>query len=425
MSAIVSELHYLSATEALALFRERKLSPVELMRAVIERAEAVEPRINAFSETFFERALERAALAEARHARGGIRARRPEGSPVAVKDEAALAGAPATSGSLLLRDAVAERTSVSVERLLRAGAIVLARTTTPEFSCAGVTHSRLWGVTRNPWNPDMSPGGSSGGSGASLAAGTSALATGSDIWGSIRIPASCCGVVGFKPPHGRVPQDPPFNLDPYGHEGPLARSVADCALVQNVIAGPHPRDGASLRPKLRIPPPRDVRSWRVAWSMDLGFCEIDAEVASNTRNALDAFRDLGCSVEEVKPGWTSAVPAAALQHLGHLFGVWVAREIEGRRELATGYARAFADLGRATTAEGFLAAMETAAELQEAMGPILEEHDVFVCPTTAIPALPPTSTPPATSSASTASRSTRCSAGSSPTRSTCWAAARC
>jgi amidase len=389
MTAMANDLHYLGATRALALFRERKLSPVELMRAVIERAEVVEPRINAFSETFFERALEQAARAEARYAHGGRRARPLEGIPVAVKDEASLAGASSTSGSLLLRDAVATRTSTSVERVLRAGAIVHARTTTPEFSCAGVTHSRLWGVTRNPWNLEMSPGGSSGGSGASLAAGTSSLATGSDIWGSIRIPASCCGVVGFKPPHGRVPQDPPFNLDPYCHEGPLARSVADCALAQNVIAGPHPGDAASLRPKLRVPAaPGDVRGWRVAWSMDLGFCEIDAEVAANTRTALDAFRNLGCAVLEVKPGWTHAVPAAAMQHLGHLFGVWLAGVLEGRRELATSYARAFADFGRTTTAEGFLGAMETAAGMQEAMGPILEAHDVFVCPTTALPALP-------------------------------------
>ena len=115
-----------------------------------------------------------------------------------------------------------------------------ARTTTPEFSCAGFTHSRLWGVTRNPWNPECAVGGSSGGSAAALACGTTTLASGSDIGGSIRMPASFNGVVGFKPPFGRVPKDPPYNLDQYCHEGPLARTVADCALFQNVISGAAP-----------------------------------------------------------------------------------------------------------------------------------------------------------------------------------------
>ncbi len=125
-----------------------------------------------------------------------------------------------------------------VQRILDAGGIVHARTTTPEFSCAPVTWTKLWGVTRNPWHPDYSPGGSSGGSGAALAAGSTTLATGSDIGGSIRIPASFCGVVGFQPPYGRVPEVEVFNLDHYCHEGPMARTVADCALLENVIAGP-------------------------------------------------------------------------------------------------------------------------------------------------------------------------------------------
>ncbi len=133
------------------------------------------------------------------------------------------------------------------------GAIVHARTTAPEFSCAGFTHSRIWGVTRNPWNPDFAVGGSSGGSGAALASGTATLASGSDIGGSIRIPAAYNGVVGFKPPYGRVPQEAPFNLDVYCHCGPMARTVADCALFENALAGPHPHDHASLRPKLELP----------------------------------------------------------------------------------------------------------------------------------------------------------------------------
>ena len=242
-----------------AEFRARELSPVELVTAVIERAEAVEPVINAFAETFFDQALEQARAAEARYAgQGGAAAaaRRPAG-----RGEGGGRRSPASatrSGRCRCATTSPTRPAAFVQRIIDAGGIVHARTTTPEFSCAPVTWTKLWGVTRNPWNTQYSPGGSSGGSAASLAAGTATLATGSDIGGSIRIPASFCGVVGFKPPYGRVPEMEIFNLDHYCHEGPLARTVADCALLENVIAGPHPSDVASLRPEAGD----TRRSWR-------------------------------------------------------------------------------------------------------------------------------------------------------------------
>jgi amidase len=247
------DLCYTSATDAIAAFKAKKLSPVELMRAVIARAEAVNPKINAFTYTFFDRALDQAKTAEARYARTDGRTRPLEGLPIVIKDETSIKGERTTFGSLVMKDNVDATTSIVVERILRAGAIIHGRSTAPEFSCAGVTHSKLWGVTRNPWNLDYTPGGSSGGAAAHLAAGTTTLANGSDIAGSIRIPAACCGVVGFKPPYGRIPEDIGYNLDFYCHEGPLARTVADCALFENVLAGPHPKDIVSLRPKLRVP----------------------------------------------------------------------------------------------------------------------------------------------------------------------------
>jgi amidase len=383
------DLHYLSARDALARFRTRALSPVELVRALIARTERVEPRIHAFTERWFERALSQAREAEARYAGRGPSPRPLEGIPVAIKDDTPIAGARTTSGSLLRADHVDAETAPIVERLLEAGAIVHARTTSPEFSCAGVTWSRLWGVTRNPWNPAFSPGGSSGGSAASLAAGTSTLASGSDIWGSIRIPASCCGVVGYKPPYGRVPEETPYNLDPYNHEGPLARTVADCALMQNAIAGWHPRDIATLREKVEIPlAAEDIAGWRVACSLDLGLFRIDPEVARNTERALDVLRDLGCTIHPVDPGWDAGCVRAAMDHLGHLFGNIVARELDAAAEHMTSYARAFGEYGRRTSAGDFLAAMRVAGEMYASFAPILESHDVFVCPTTAIPALP-------------------------------------
>ncbi len=383
------ELYSLGATEALERFRTRSLSPVELMRAVIERAEKVEPRINAFTTTLFEQALDRAREAELRYGRRGSDPRPLEGIPLAVKDESGIAGQRTTSGSLILKDHVDETTAPCNERLLEAGAIVHARSAAPEFSCAAVTHSRLWGVSRNPWNPEYTPGGSSGGSAASLAAGSTTLATGSDIAGSIRIPAACCGVVGFKPPYGRVPEESPYSFDFYCHEGPLARSVADCALMENAMVGPHPRDVTSLRPKLEIPAALEgISGWRIASSIDLGYVEVDPEVVRNTQNALGVFRDLGCRVDEVELGWTPEVLRAALSHLGHLFGNLLARELDAHRELMTGYAIDFAERGQRTTADDFLDAMAVAGRIYERLGPLLETYDVLVCPTNAIPAAP-------------------------------------
>ena len=182
------ELCYLPATEAIERFKAKTLSPVELLEALIKRSEEVDPVINAFTYRHFDEAMANAKKAEAKYA-SGKRTRALEGLPIGIKDENFIKGKPTSSGSLIMKDFVADTTSVGNERILRAGGIVHARTATPEFSSAGYTHSRLWGVTRNPWNPEFTPGGSSGGSAASLAAGTSAIATGSDIGGSIRIPA--------------------------------------------------------------------------------------------------------------------------------------------------------------------------------------------------------------------------------------------
>ncbi len=384
-----NELCYLSAVKALAQFKARKLSPVELMQAVIARAEAVEPTINAFPMTDFERALDQARTAEARYKKTDGRPRPLEGIPVAIKDETAIKGERTTYGSLVFRDHRDVADSPATERLRRAGAIFHARSAAPEFSCAAICHSKLWGVTRNPWNPDYTPGGSSGGAAASLAAGSTTLANGSDIGGSIRIPASACGVVGFKPPYGRNPDDLPFNLDSYNHSGPLARSVADCRLMQNVLAGPHPKDIATLRPKLRIPDkPSDIKSWRVAYSPDLGYFEIDPEVAANTEDALDAFRRLGATVEPVDLGWTLACLSAAENHLNHLFGAWIARNLREHRYELTDYARAFAESAQRSTAADLLAAMEHAGRMYATLGPVLERYRLLVCPTLAVPAVP-------------------------------------
>jgi len=386
----MTDLHYLPAAEALRLFRARELSPVELVTAVIERAEAVEPVINAFAETFYEQALDQARAAEARYASSGGRPRPLDGLPVAVKEEAEIAGQRNTLGSLPLRDVVAEETAVFVQRILEAGGIVHARTTTPEFSCAPVTWSRLWGVTRNPWHTRYSPGGSSGGSAAALAAGTATLATGSDIGGSIRIPASFSGIVGFKPPYGRVPEMAIFNLDHYCHEGPMARTVADCALLENVIAGPHPSDVASIRPKLEITGElAPITGMRIAFSADLGCYQVDADIAANSRAAADRLRDAGAVVEEVGLPWDlETIKRAARIHFGMIFGPSV-REIYAKHaEELTSYTRNFVAESDQVSKDEFVTGLGLECQIYAPLGQLLEDFDALVCPTFAVPALP-------------------------------------
>jgi Asp-tRNA(Asn)/Glu-tRNA(Gln) amidotransferase A subunit family amidase len=386
----VTDLCHLSATSALALFRARELSPVELAEAVIARAEAVEPAINAFAATFYEQALQQARAASARYAGRSGPVRPLEGLLVAVKEEAPIGGQLNTLGSLPLRDVVAPSTAVFVQRIIDAGGIVHARTTTPEFSCAPVTWTKLWGVTRNPWNLAFSPGGSSGGSGAALAAGTTTLATGSDIGGSIRIPASFCGVVGFKPPYGRVPEVEVFNLDHYCHEGPLARTVADCALLENVIAGPDPSDVASIRPKLEIPASLgNVAGRRVAFSPDLGCYRVDADVAANTRAAAERLRAAGAVVEEVSLPWQlDMIERAAEIHFGMIFGPSMIELYEQHGDELTSYARHFVEEAARISKDDMLAGLEVEGRIYAPLGALLEDYDALICPTFAVPALP-------------------------------------
>ncbi len=380
----MTQLSYISATEAIKLFKEKSLSPVELIEATIQQAERAEPVVNALCHQFFDEALEEARSAEQRYAGRGNAPRPLEGIPLAVKEEEAVAGQPWTQGSLIYKDLVADHSSVFAQRHLDSGAIIHARTTAPEFSCSAFTQSRIWGVTRNPWNPKYSPGGSSGGSAAALASGTTTLASGSDIGGSIRIPAAFCGVVGFKPPYGRVPLDPPFNLDTFCHNGPLARTVADCALYQNQIAGPDPSDVTTLRPKLILPDRFEALSGiRIALSVDLGGWPVEPEIISNTLAVGEALREAGAIVDEVDVQVLQAdVARASAIHFRLIFGEAVAQTIEENRELVTDYAVEFArwaaDAGGGSS---LLEALLLEAKIHEPIGSLLENYDALICPT--------------------------------------------
>jgi Asp-tRNA(Asn)/Glu-tRNA(Gln) amidotransferase A subunit family amidase len=382
----MTELHYLSATEALAAFRARTLSPVELMQAVIDRTDAVDGVVNALCHRFFDEALDQARIAEARYMGKGEAPRPLEGVPLAVKEEEAVAGQPWTQGSLIYADETAKQSSPFAEKMIVSGAIIHARTTAPEFSCAGFTHSRLWGVTRNPWNPEVAVGGSSGGSGAALAAGTATLASGSDIGGSIRIPASYNGVVGFKPPYGRVAQDPPFNYDTFCHVGPMARTVADCAAFQNAVSGPHPRDHVSLRPQLVLPDVfAPIDGMRIALTCDFGTWIIDPEVRANTLATAEALRSAGAIVEEIDLEVSrELVHRLASIHFNLIFAAAVDREIAEHGDLMNDYALDFPISAKKDAGDAdLLEELVLQAQVCEPISDVLERYDALVCPTVA------------------------------------------
>ncbi len=383
------QLCYLSAVEALARFRSREMSPVALMEAVIDRARETEPTVNSLCHTFYDEAIEQAREAERRYADGTARAL--EGIPLAFKEEEAIAGQPWTQGSLIYKDTVADYTSEFARRQLDAGAIVHARSTAPEFSCAGFTHSRLNGVTRNPHNPQLAVGGSSGGSAAALAAGSTTLASGSDIGGSIRMPAAACGVVGFKPPYGRVPCDPPYNLDTYCHCGPLARTVADTALYENVIAGVDPGDIVSLRSELLLPDRFEgIEGMRIALSLELGGdWTLDEDVRANTLAVADALRSAGATVDEVDLTLPyDEVMQAISIHFHFGFAADIGDAVKAYPELVCDYTRAMVQAseqlaGTGTVAEG----LRLEAKLYEPVGALLTEYDALVVPTSRVSGL--------------------------------------
>ncbi len=384
------DLCYLSATAAVKLFKSRKLSPVELLAALIARAEKLNPPVNCFADRYFDEALAAARQSEARYMKRGAKLKPLEGIPLAVKDAQRVAGKRTTHGSLIFKDNIDRYTAPPAERILKAGAIVHARSAAPEFSCAPYTHSRLWGVTRTPWNLDYSCGGSSGGAGASLAAGSTTLANGSDIAGSIRIPASMTGVVGFKPSYGRNPDSPPFNLDHYNHAGPMARTVADCALLQNVMSGPHPQDIVAIRPKLRIPREldADLKGWRIAYSPALDGFDIDPEVARNTQAAVEIFRGLGATVDEVAIGWNKdEIVRGSWAHLGTIFGPWIGKMVAVHRAEMTAYAIDFAERAQRIGPGEYLESLDIEGRMFARLGALLRRYRLLLCPTLPVPSI--------------------------------------
>lgn len=286
------ELAYMPAEEAIKLFKAKKLSPVDVLKAQIRRIEALNSKVNCITYKHFDEAMEAAKISEGRYMRGNPRPL--EGVTVGIKDENDVKGWKTTMGSMLLKDAEpAEENDAVIDLLQEAGAVLHIQTSVPELYLAPTTASHLWGVTGNPWNLYYTPGGSSGGSGAALAAGFATLATGSDMGGSIRIPASQCGLFGFKPPFQRVPT----SEIAYESRGPMARNLTDMLLMQNVISGPHPKVHASLRPKLEYPLKYEsVKGMKVVVDYARSMGPLDGEVEKSMNDTISMLKGLGCQI---------------------------------------------------------------------------------------------------------------------------------
>jgi len=306
----MTDIALLSATELLALYRAKKLSPVEATEASLDRIRKHDGKFNAFCLVDEKSAKASARESEARWQKGAPQGA-VDGVPTTVKDLILTKGWPTLRGSRAVNKEQAwDEDAPVVARLREAGAVLLGKTTTPEFGWKGMTDNPLTGITRNPWNPEFTPGGSSGGAAAACAAGMGALHLGTDGGGSIRIPASFTGIYGFKQNYGRVPAHP---LSPFGtvaHVGPMTRTVADAALMLNVLAQPDIRDWYALPAdnKNYLDGLEDgVRGLRIAWSPTLGGFPIEPDVAAATAAAAKVFAgELGAHVEEATPDLAGA-----------------------------------------------------------------------------------------------------------------------
>ncbi len=384
------ELAFAPAYKLRELLDSKKVSSVELTEMFLGRIDEFNPIINAYLTVCGDEAMESARQADKLIAR---KKKSPPllGIPISIKDLELTKGIRSTMGSLVYRNYVPEIDSLTSERVRKSGAVILGKTNTPEFGLLGTTENRLGDACRNPWNIDRTSGGSSGGAAASLVAGMCTLATGSDGGGSIRIPASYCGVYGIKPTLGRVAKfggvgKPSPNFT--SQSGPMARNVRDAATLLQALAGYDARDINAMRES----PPNfseglgdGIEGLKVAWSPDLGYAAVDPEVARIAYEGAGVFDELGCDV--VSPDISLQHPieyfmtifsTAAYASYGELY--------ENRRNLLTSYVRGNMALGASTSGVDFVKAMYDYQRLQSQAHDIMEEYDLILTPTMSVPA---------------------------------------
>ena len=384
---MTSDICQLSAVEMARRIRARELSAREVLAAHLDRIATVNPSVNAIVTLIAERAMAQASAADEAQARGG--ALGPlHGLPIAHKDLQPTKGIRTTFGSPVFRDFVPDEDSLLVERIRDAGAICVGKTNTPEFGAGSQTFNPVFGATLNPWDKTKTCGGSSGGAAVALATGMLPIADGSDMGGSLRNPASFCGVVGLRPSPGRAPIWPAANAwSTLSVDGPMARSVADAALLLSAIAGPDPRSPIALAEDGRsfaAPLDRDLKGVRVAWWRDLGGVPVDRRVRDSVNAQRNAFESLGCIVEEAEPdfaGFDDVFKVIRAQ----AFLTGVAPRIAGHRELVKETIRWEIERGERLTAVEIAQAEMTRSELYHRMRRFMSRYDFFVLPSTQVP----------------------------------------
>jgi len=385
----VSQAADLSATELLDAYRRKSLSPVEAVRAVLARIEALNPQLNAFNLIDAEGALASARASETRWVKG-VPQGALDGVPASIKDILLTKGWPTLRGSKLVDpDQPWTEDAPAAARLREAGAVILGKTTTPEFGWKALGDSPLTGITRNPWNPERTPGGSSAGAAAQVAAGMGPLAVGTDGGGSIRIPSSFCGIVGIKPTFGRVPAHP---LSPFGviaHVGPMARTVPDCALMLDVLSGYDDRDPWAVpdRPSVVDSLDSGVRGLRIAYSPTLGYGNVDPEVRDAVDRAARSFAELGATVEAADPGFANPRDAFMVLWTTPAAKILSAFTAEQQAKIDPGLV-ASARFGATKSAIDWCSADAVRNGLVDTMTRFHRRYDLLLTPTVAVPALP-------------------------------------
>ena len=378
------DLCYTSAVTLARRIASREISPVEVVTNSLERIEEINPILNCFCFTYGREALHKAREAE-RAVLEGAPLGPLHGVPIAIKDFTPTAGKTTTLGSRVYRDHVPDKNARVVSDLLGAGAIMVGKTTTPEFAHDGFTHSPLWGVTRNPWNPERTPGGSSGGSGAAVASGCVPLAEGSDMGGSVRIPAAFCGIVGLKPSLGRIPMTILASVfDNISHFGPLARTLDDAALFLDVCQGPDEYDIMSNHVPLDVPHPlpASVEGMRIAMDIDLGFYHVDDEVAANVEHCAEALASAGAVIEEVDLGWRRECADAWLDYWNVYLAAFFEQHLDTRRDDLDANIVAMFEAARKMDAISFKRLEFVRTRQWQRLCDVFADHDALICPTT-------------------------------------------
>ena len=376
------ELAYTSAATLAGLIRNKQVSPVEVVDNCLERIAEINPQLNCFCYVYSEEARQSARAAEQALSTG-----RPlgplHGVPVAFKDLTPTRGRTTTLGSHVYEHWVPDFSAAIVETFEAAGAIVVGKTTTPEFAHSGFTHSPLWGVTRNPWDLERTPGGSSGGSGAAVASGCVYLAEGSDMGGSVRIPASYCGVFGLKPSLGRIPMDMlPSVFDNISHFGPLARCIDDVALFMSVAQGPDERDIQSntVPQDFNLPLPDGSTELNLAFSMDLGHMVVDEEVQTVISGALKMLRDAGIKITEVALDWPAELQDVWSDYWKVFMAAYFGRHLETWRSHMDPNVVSLIESGRAIKAVAYKRLEVARSEAWRKLAAILSAFDGLMCP---------------------------------------------